>query len=101
MTNVELNPRIIEYSDPRAKTMASIDTVIRTDRITNSYGREIEWTLSHRTAGYTPAGSCMRRQEKEVWRVTRFMDGATHGQAFLTLDAAEQFIGRLKDHGDN
>lgn len=85
-------PRTVEYSDPRAWSFASVDTVLCTEHRWNDYGRVVKWTLTHRTDGYTPAGSCMRLQEREVWRVTASDGSATYGQAFRTLPEAQAWL---------
>lgn len=84
-------PHMIEYRQC-TPDMRSIDTVIRQEDRVNDYNRTIQWTLSHRTPGYVCAGSAMRLQEREIWRVTTFMDNATHGQGFLTLAKAEEWL---------
>lgn len=67
-------PRIAECGSDLAKSNPSVDTVIRKEIRTNDYGRATEWTLSHRSIGYTPAGSCMRWQDKPAPRC-RWMPG--------------------------
>ena len=72
----------------------AIDTQIRSEFRRTDWGRLVEWQLSHRSAGWTPAGSCLREQENPVWRVTTYFDGAIHGQAFLTLPEAEGWLSK-------
>lgn len=91
-TMPENMPRIVDYGTPLAKAFPSVDTVIRVERRRNDYGRITEWTLSHRTRGYTSAGACLRWQDCDVWRVTTFIDNATHGQAFKTPEQAETYL---------
>jgi len=90
-------PRIAEYGTQIAKDNMSVDTLIRTETRKNDYGRIITWKLSSRTPGYTAAGSCLRLQEKLVYRVTTFdaRENTTHGQSFLTLDEAEKYLAAL------
>ena len=88
-------PRIAEYFQiPNASPLRSVDTEIRREWRQFVHGRPQEWVLSHRTAGYTPAGSCLRLQENDVYRVTCFgaSEGVTRGQAFLTLEKAEEYL---------
>jgi len=85
-------PKIAEYRDPITKLYRAIDTPIRTESRKNDYGRITEWTLSHRLAGYTGAGSCARLQERPIYRATHWLDNAIHGQSFLTLEEAEAYL---------
>ena len=97
MENILSFPNIIEYGDPLAKSHSSVKTAMRRERRQNDYGRVTEWTLNHTTQGYVCAGSVMRYQKQDVYSVNFYMDGATHGRAFLTLPEAEAYLEKTGD----
>lgn len=55
-----------------------------------------EYTFSHRSAGYEPAGS-MARWTDERWSVLFMSDGATHGRSFSTEQAAREHFERVTE----
>jgi hypothetical protein len=98
----ETLPRIAEYGSQMYKDNISTITVLRRETRRKDhgadvpaeyrYGRPTVWTLSHVTVGYVPAGACARFQDTPIWKVTMYLDGATHGQAFLSLAEAEHWL---------
>jgi hypothetical protein len=84
--------RLCEYNDCDARLLGVVTMLARGEAV-NCHGIRKPMQLDHVTRGYQIAGSCLRWQDREVWRVRVWQnDGTTHGQAFKTeLEARALF----------
>lgn len=82
-------PSTAEYGSSLFLANQSTDTTLGTKPRAMLCAKPREVTLYHRSAGYTPAGSCARLQATDQWGY-RWHDGrAFHGRAFRTLAEAQ------------
>ena len=78
--------QIAEYRDAPSDKFSKVTTL---DSAVN--GRR-EYSLKHHTPGFECAGSMARWSGHEMWSVTFYMDGATHGRRFLNKGEAQDLF---------
>jgi hypothetical protein len=83
--------RLCEYADCDARLIGVV-TPLACGQAVNSHGIRKPMRLDHVTRGYQIAGSVLRWQDCEVWRVRIWEnDGTAGGQSFKTEAAAREF----------
>jgi hypothetical protein len=80
--------RLCEYADVDARLIGIVTTLARGEAV-NCHGIRRPMQLQKVSRGYQCAGSCLRWQDREIWRCRIWQtDGTTTGLAFRTEQEA-------------